>query len=447
MRLNRRESFAFRFLICYRRAIMMLLLRKARRVSWQGWVQRVLVVLGCCALIGLWNRRPISVGESNVIFGQKNVALQQRQFNESLLLSPDVPFGARGLDPSGQWERIRPLRHPLSKLPKRPRSGKDDSSCVKNQGRDWSKHPVRIATSSLPADAASRAVLGRFDPVTKQVLTCHVPCVEVGNFRGADAIVRVNAGLFERNDTHWLSGCYHTREILLTMESHFSIPSVNSGFVGARERRIDFDLLATTRLDSNIPLAYINWSEFDILRPLVLPKRDDAMAVAVISNCNAPLPRIQILQLLQEYGVVIHSYGACAHNKDEVGGRGDKVKLLSGYKFTLAFENVVATDYVTEKIAHAWTAGSVPIYLGTQNMPLFAPSPHSYISAADFPSIRALADEIVRLSAKENEAEYLQYLVWKKRGVDAHFNRVMEATSNVHSMCRICAQVQAILSS
>jgi negative regulator of replication initiation len=64
----------------------------------------------------------------------------------------------------------------------------------------------------------------------------------------------------------------------------------------------------------------------------------------------------------------VHSYGTCLHNRDEPSPqqipddprwpaiaqrRARKIKVLSHYKFYLAFENAPIDDYVSEKVSGA----------------------------------------------------------------------------------------------
>ena len=50
------------------------------------------------------------------------------------------------------------------------------------------------------------------------------------------------------------------------------------------------------------------------------------------------------------------------------GGWGDNHVLFSKYRFTLAMENTVTHNYITEKIENAFYAGSIPIYYGTEQV-------------------------------------------------------------------------------
>ncbi len=95
----------------------------------------------------------------------------------------------------------------------------------------------------------------------------------------------------------------------------------------------------------------------------------------------------------------------------EDSGRETKLEVLARYKFTLAFENSIRRDYVTEKFFDALVAGSVPVYLGAPNIDEFGPGEHCFIDASKFRDPRALADYLLHLAS--NESEYQAYLAWK----------------------------------
>ena len=44
------------------------------------------------------------------------------------------------------------------------------------------------------------------------------------------------------------------------------------------------------------------------------------------------------------------------------------LRLVSRYKFTLAFENAIADDYITEKLWRPLKLGSVPVYFGSPSV-------------------------------------------------------------------------------
>eukprot|EP00761_Pharyngomonas_kirbyi_P010613 gb/GECH01010633.1/.p1 GENE.gb/GECH01010633.1/~~gb/GECH01010633.1/.p1 ORF type:complete len:145 (+),score=11.74 gb/GECH01010633.1/:1-435(+) len=91
-------------------------------------------------------------------------------------------------------------------------------------------------------------------------------------------------------------------------------------------------------------------------------KTADAPIALFQSNCNSQERNALIKALMNHFK--IDSYGKCFHNKDEPEtpkpGPERKMKLSSQHKFTIAFENTIDRDYVTEKLYQPLIAGSVP---------------------------------------------------------------------------------------
>jgi hypothetical protein len=83
------------------------------------------------------------------------------------------------------------------------------------------------------------------------------------------------------------------------------------------------------------------------------------------------------------------------------GGAADqKTEFLKQYKFTIAFENESAPNYTTEKIFHAFVAGSIPIYWGNPNVGrLF--NPKSFINCHDFSSF----DDVIELVKEVDQSD------------------------------------------
>lgn len=55
------------------------------------------------------------------------------------------------------------------------------------------------------------------------------------------------------------------------------------------------------------------------------------------------------------------------------------IELISQYKFMIAFENANLTDFVTEKLALAFKAGTIPVYMGAPNVEEWLPGESSII--------------------------------------------------------------------
>lgn len=65
------------------------------------------------------------------------------------------------------------------------------------------------------------------------------------------------------------------------------------------------------------------------------------------------------------------------------GGCISKLEILSSYRFCLCFENMPMLGYVTEKIFDCLYAGTVPVYLGAQDISTLIP-PEAFVDMRDF---------------------------------------------------------------
>ena len=107
---------------------------------------------------------------------------------------------------------------------------------------------------------------------------------------------------------------------------------------------------------------YINWWDAELdgagysLEQPSSGLRDNFCALVV---GNPVENRIQVARKLSEIAPV-HGFGAAFNNPYS----GDKVDLLKNFTFNIAFENLVQTGYVTEKLFEALLAGCIPIYWG-----------------------------------------------------------------------------------
>jgi len=140
-----------------------------------------------------------------------------------------------------------------------------------------------------------------------------------------------------------------------------------------------FDLIATYSTQekypgTSVPNLHLSYFPLNIVDPLAVmqPPRDfskkdgygtGVSVVLFTSNCGAAGAegRYQYVEKLMKL-ITIHSYGKCFKNRDEPGFKNDpawppiaqrrakKIKVLSRYKFYLAFENLAVPDYVSEKV-------------------------------------------------------------------------------------------------
>ncbi|XP_017567193.2 alpha-(1,3)-fucosyltransferase 4 [Pygocentrus nattereri] len=160
--------------------------------------------------------------------------------------------------------------------------------------------------------------------------------------------------------------------------------------------------------------------------------RHPALVAWVISNWNEEQERVQFYWRLRRY-IRVDIYGRRALRlvNESV------LQTISNYKFYLAFENSLHTDYITEKLWHnALQAGAVPVVLGPprENYERFLP-PDAFIHVHDFKSPRALAAYLMYLD--RNPTEYGRYLAWR-RDYSVHV-----ASFWAEHYCAACQAVQA----
>lgn len=227
----------------------------------------------------------------------------------------------------------------------------------------------------------------------------------------------------------------------------------------------NFDLISTYSLKSvypgtNIPNLPLSYFPLNILSPdaVMQPAHSfgekngfgtGVTVAAFVSNCkNAGASgRAQYLKELMKY-IDVHSYGGCLNNRQEPSypkdpkwpqvaqKRARKIKVLSNYKFYLAFENYQVEDYVSEKVFESLIAGALPVYRGAPEIAAFMPANDSFIDANNL-TPRELANKLENLKA--NEAEYNKYFDFKKRPMSSHFQEIaLMSYTHPNVLCRMC---------
>ncbi|XP_071952375.1 alpha-(1,3)-fucosyltransferase 10-like isoform X2 [Antedon mediterranea] len=150
-------------------------------------------------------------------------------------------------------------------------------------------------------------------------------------------------------------------------------------------------------------------------------KGRNAPVVFVHSDCNPPSDRDSYVKELMQY-IQVDSFGRCLHNKDLPVEFQDPLTMdkdgfkhiLAKYKFTLALENALCDDYITEKFWRPLMLGSVPIYKGSSTIKDWFPTERSAILIDDFKSPKELAKYLTYLD--NNDDEYNKYLELKQTG-------------------------------
>ncbi|GJP59662.1 hypothetical protein CLOP_g14385 [Closterium sp. NIES-67] len=259
-------------------------------------------------------------------------------------------------------------------------------------GRDFERQPVRVAANEVK----------RWD--------CDVPCEFVGEGDDVDGSL-----------TYAVPG----KMVLRSMEARSYYP-INDPAIARKSHSV----VMTVHYDSDVPVQYGSWEEYDIMRPPV-PKTADAIAAAFISNCAANNFRLKAVEELQKF-FTVHSYGRCLNNRPY---EHDKLAVIQRYKFSLAFENSCEPDYITEKFWQSLVAGSVPVVVGPPNIADFVPDNNSYLHIPTEADIPRVAQQMQAL-ASDDEA-YNKMLEWKRSGPSDQFITNVDLSA-VHSSCRLC---------
>ena len=209
---------------------------------------------------------------------------------------------------------------------------------------------------------------------------------------------------------------------------HEESPKNNWGFA-CKEGISLFNFTATPSRYSSYPLVTQWLTSIDALnRPLKYStseksKGDLGLVMYLHSDCNTPSDRDSYTKELMNY-VKIDSYGKCLNNKDLPENLRDPVTgmdaddlydIIAQYKFTMAFENAICEDYITEKVWRPLEVGSVPIVKSSPSVSDWAPNEHSIILVDDFSSPKELAEYLLYLD--QHDEEYEKYLEFKKTGV------------------------------
>jgi len=204
----------------------------------------------------------------------------------------------------------------------------------------------------------------------------------------------------------------------------------------------NFDWTMSYHLDADIVTPYYYSALNTLLRGPVREKSSEKNVCAFISSSFHKSGRLTYLKALMDY-LDIHSYGKVLQNRtlEKDSGHQSKMDTMSRYKFTIAFENAIDKDYVTEKFYDPLIAGSVPIYLGAPNIDDFAPGDKCFINACNWNSPESLARYILEVS--KNHELYQSYLDWRSKPFKPYFIKLLEE-QKVHSFVRLCRKLQEI---
>ena len=180
-----------------------------------------------------------------------------------------------------------------------------------------------------------------------------------------------------------------------------------------------FDIEVSYRQTADIWTPYIPPELVTGYRDVRPGRRRRQCCAFVSSTWNKSDRQNYMRDLMQQLDV--DSFGRFMRNKRVLFDRGVKTKLrlLKKYRYTLAFENSLVPDYVTEKFYQPLLTGSIPIYLGAPNIEEFAPGDKCFINAQDFASPAQLAEFV-------QQADPAEYHHWRQRDLRPGFLERME---------------------
>ena len=213
------------------------------------------------------------------------------------------------------------------------------------------------------------------------------------------------------------------------MESDAHVPRLRDP--GFMER---FDLTMSYHRDADVFVSYLSWFGEAALRSRPGPKTETA---ALFMSGAAETSGREAYAAALMGDLEVHSFGRRLRNRRLAEDRGvvTKLETISRYRFTLAFENSIEPDYVTEKLYEPLVSGSVPVYLGAPNVAGFAPAPDCFINVRDFAGPAELADHLREL--ERDPAAYESLLAWKEEPFDPGFRQLLEQ-QGTHGLTKLC---------
>jgi hypothetical protein len=194
---------------------------------------------------------------------------------------------------------------------------------------------------------------------------------------------------------------------------------------------------STTSYDSEVPLPYFSWAEYNI-KTTAAVDFDTAIKGAsfLARNCESKNNREKVVRELQMSSFRTDALSQCLHNAAPPPGvsMGNKTDVMRRYLFYLAFENQCDKDYITEKLWGPLESGTVPVYYGSPNVMEHVPN-NSIIHVDDFSSTTELAAYLEKVS--NDRTLYDKHQEWRSKPLPPHFHARYDFTE-IHSTCRTC---------
>lgn len=178
------------------------------------------------------------------------------------------------------------------------------------------------------------------------------------------------------------------------------------------------------------------------------------------SNCATISKRTEYIEELRKY-IDVDNYGNCgsrqlplpktiieiqqSRNRDRknqytYNWEDGKLALAKSYLFTIAIENSINFDYITEKLWHPLMIGSIPIYLGAPNIDDWLPcNSDCIIDLRRFPTPKAAAQYIHQIAM--NKSLYESFHRWREEPIRDKFQSMLdyfERAKDYDISCMVC---------
>ena len=196
-----------------------------------------------------------------------------------------------------------------------------------------------------------------------------------------------------------------------------------------------FNLTMTYHANSDVPMPYgyttllteeEKLQKRRLLEDTKFAENRTKQVLWLTSHPNAPSGRDDYVTELKRH-IKVDIFGKTVKRPIEKGLPTEK--LYNSYKFFIAFENALCSEYITEKVWNPLKMGLIPIVLGGGDYDNLLP-PRSFINVVDFQSPRHLADYLRLLD--RNETLYNQYFDWRM-----HYE-VIQNRGSWYPVCDLC---------
>jgi hypothetical protein len=192
--------------------------------------------------------------------------------------------------------------------------------------------------------------------------------------------------------------------------------------------------------NSDVPIPYLNETFVEKIQTAVPTSQMKKNVCMFISSQVNNSRRVEYIAELMQY-IHIDSYGRLfrnAHLSDDDGYK-SKQKMMSEYKFAIAFENAISDDYVTEKFFDPLLVGTIPIYLGAPNIDIFSPGKNAFVDVRNYPNPKDLANKLNHLCQDIHQLD--SFYQWKKYPLNDSFIQIADL-NRISPFERLVAKIE-----